>query len=113
MFKTILVPLDGSDLAEQSLAPVGVLARRTGANVVLVRAPNIEPAYATAENAYGLIYPEQALGQAAAEAQHYLKSTQARQAAHGVEVRTVLVEGDAAGAIVDVARLAAADLIVM
>jgi len=113
MFKTILVPLDGSTLAEQALAPAGVLAKRTGANVILLRAPNMEPAYATAESAYGLIYPDQATGQAAAEATNYLNSTQARQAAHGVHVRTVLAEGDAAAAIVDVAARAPADLIVM
>jgi nucleotide-binding universal stress UspA family protein len=113
MFKTILVPLDGSPLAEQALAPAGELARRTGADIVLVRAPKMEPAYAAAESAYGLIYPEQAVGQASAEARDYLKSIQSRRAARGVTVRTVVAEGDAAGAIVDVGDQVKADLIVM
>jgi nucleotide-binding universal stress UspA family protein len=113
MFKTILVPLDGSILAEQALAPAAELARRTAANVILVRAPNMEPAYATAEGAYGLIYPEQSVGQASAEARDYLKSIQTRRSARGESVRTVVAEGDAAGAIVDVASQAQADIIVM
>ena len=53
MFKTILVPLDGSTLAEQALPPAGELARRTGATIILVRAPNMQPAYAVAENPTG------------------------------------------------------------
>jgi nucleotide-binding universal stress UspA family protein len=113
MFKTILVPLDGSILAEQALAPAAELARRTDANVILVRAPNMEPAYATAGSAYGLIYPEQSVGQASAEARDYLKSIQTSRAARGGSVRTVVAEGDPAGAIVDVASQAKADIIVM
>ena len=72
MIETILVPLDGSTLAEQALAAADQLARRSTARVVLVRAPNMEPAYATAESAYGMIYPEQAIGRASAEARDYL-----------------------------------------
>ena len=113
MFKTILVPLDGSTLAEQALAPAGQLARRTGANVILVRAPDMEPAFATAESAYGLIYPDQAVGRANSEARDYLTSIQSGQAARGVAVRTVVGEGDAAVAIVDVASQKQADIIVM
>ena len=113
MFKTILVPLDGSTLAEQALAPAGELARRAGADVILVRAPNMEPAYATAESAYGLIYPEQSVGRASAEARDYLNSIQSRSAARGLTVRTVVAEGDSASAIIDVASEAQVDLVVM
>ncbi len=113
MIQTILVPLDGSTLAEQALAAADQLARRSNARIVLVRAPNMEPAYATAESAYGLIYPEQALGKATAEAKDYLKSMQALQASRGYAVGTVVVEGDAAGAVVDVASQIKADIIAM
>jgi nucleotide-binding universal stress UspA family protein len=108
-----LVPLDGSPLAEQALAPAGELARRSAAELILGPAPNVEPAYATADSAYGLIYPEQAVGRPSAEAKDYLKSIQSRPVAPGVSVRTVVADGDAAGAIVDVAREAKADIIVM
>lgn len=113
MIETILVPLDGSTLAEQALAAADQLARRSTARVVLVRAPNMEPAYATAESAYGMIYPEQAIGRASAEARDYLKSVQSLQATRGIQVGTVVVEGDAAGAVVDIASQIKADIIAM
>ncbi len=113
MIETILVPLDGSTLAEQALAVAGQLARRTKARVVLVRVPNMEPAFATAESAYGLIYPEQALGRASADARDYLKSVQALQKARGLDVGTVTVDGDAAGGVVDVASQIKAGIIAM
>jgi len=113
MFKTILVPLDGSTLAEWALAPAGVLARRAGATIVLVRAPNVEPAYAGAESAYGLIYPQQAVGRSSAEARDYLRAIQTRLTARGIANRTVVAEGDPATAIVDLASQSKADLIVM
>ena len=37
MFKRILVPLDGSALAEQAIPMVGRIARATGGTVVLLR----------------------------------------------------------------------------
>jgi len=113
MIATILVPLDGSSLAEQALTVADQLARRVNARIILVRAPNMEPAYATAESAYGLIYREQALGRASAEAKDYLKSIQSLQAVRGHTVATVVVEGDAASAVVDVASQIKADIITM
>jgi nucleotide-binding universal stress UspA family protein len=113
MFKMVLVPLDGSILAEQALAPADRLARRTGAQVLLVQAPNMEPAYAAVESAYGWTYPEHAFGQASAEAANYLRSIQSRQGTHGLAVNTVIAGGDAAGAILDVASQAKADIIIM
>lgn len=44
MYKKILVPLDGSELAEQVLPQVSQLAGCTGAEVVLLRVPS-EPVY--------------------------------------------------------------------
>jgi nucleotide-binding universal stress UspA family protein len=113
MFKTILIPLDGSTLAEQALAPVGELARRTGANVILLRAPNVEPAYAIVESAYGLTYPEAAAARAVSETRDYLRSVQLSLAARGIALSTVVVDRDPANGIVDVAGQAKADLIVM
>ena len=83
------------------------------ASIILFRTPSMEPAYATAESAYGLIYPEQAVGRASAEARDYLKAVQSQQAVRGITAQTVVAEGDAAGAIVDVAQQAKVDMIVM
>ncbi|MBI4674511.1 MAG: universal stress protein [Chloroflexi bacterium] len=44
MYKKILVPLDGSELAEQVLPHVSQLAGCTGAEIVLLRVPS-EPVY--------------------------------------------------------------------
>ena len=113
MFTTILVPLDGSNLAEQALAPAAKLARRTNASILFVRAPSLAPAYATAESAYGLIYPEPVLRRASAEVTDYLKSIQARQVVSGITVRATVAGGEAASAILDEASQSKADLIVM
>ena len=60
-----------------------------------------------------MIYPEQAIGRASAEARDYLKSVQSLQATRGIQVGTVVVEGDAAGAVVDIASQIKADIIAM
>jgi nucleotide-binding universal stress UspA family protein len=43
MYRTILVPLDGSQLAERALPYASVLARGSGAHLVLVRVAHEEP----------------------------------------------------------------------
>jgi nucleotide-binding universal stress UspA family protein len=43
MYRTILVPLDGSPLAERALPYASVLARGSGAHLALVRVPHEEP----------------------------------------------------------------------
>ena len=113
MFKTILVPLDGSTLAEQALEPANQIARQNKAEIVLVRVPQMEAAYATAASPYDVISLEPADGRTIAEARDYLKTIQSRQATRGVPVRAVVAEGDTAGAIVDVASQIHADLIAM
>ncbi len=42
MFRTILVPLDGSDLAEQALAPACHIAERFGSALLLLRVVTLE-----------------------------------------------------------------------
>jgi nucleotide-binding universal stress UspA family protein len=113
MFKTIVVPLDGSQLAERVLPVAAKLAAQDGARLCLVRAPVTEKMYLPAADGYGLLYPEQYFGAANAEALEYLKIVQSRQAGHGFTVAGEVVEGDPASVIVDTARLNRADLIAM
>jgi nucleotide-binding universal stress UspA family protein len=99
MFRRILVPLDGSALAEAVLPQATELARLHGAEVVLLR---VESA------------PDYAVAQAAEEAQHYLKGVAASLRGARVRVSTMVVlSGDAAGEILVQAELTAADLILM
>jgi nucleotide-binding universal stress UspA family protein len=101
----ILVPLDGSHLAELALPRATDLARPAGATVVLLRA-------AAAHTING--DPAEAQILAVREAEEYLGRVAARLRAEGFEkVETSVWYGPAAPAIVDAARLRRADLIVM
>jgi nucleotide-binding universal stress UspA family protein len=113
MFKKLVVPLDGSPLAERALTVAAQLARHDGAQVVLVRVPVVERAYMPAADGYGLLYPEEYFGATSNEAFDYLKTVQGQQAGHGFPVAGEVVDGDPAGAIVDTARQYRADLITM
>lgn len=104
--KTILVPLDGSVLAEAALTPAATLARVTGATLVLLRAahahrlPMVDPVHAQME--------------VMREAQEYLDAARARALVAGaVDVETSAWYGPALEAIVEGARYRHADLIVM
>jgi nucleotide-binding universal stress UspA family protein len=105
MIKTVLVPLDGSALAERALPYATALARRTGARVVLVRAvlahtlPGADPTDA------------QIALRKRAEADLSATSEQLRLA--GVEAEPHVYYDEAAAAILDAARVRHADLIVM
>ncbi len=113
MFKKILVPLDGSDLAEQALPAAMALARQSHGEILLLRVPVFETAVMLAFGGYGVMYPDQSLEHSRAEAREYLKSTQKNSIAPDVTCRALIVDGDVASAIVDVAKEENADLIVM
>jgi nucleotide-binding universal stress UspA family protein len=103
---TILVPLDGSIVAEAALTPAVDLARTAGAKMVLLRA---------AEAHTGpLTDPVEAQVHVMREAEEYLAATQARVKSAGVaEVEVSAWYGAPAEAIVEAARHRKADLIVM
>lgn len=67
--KTVVVPLDGSPLAEQVLPYVGDLARQLGLQVVLTRAYALPPAMAP--DAYGT-YTEELINQLEDDTRAYL-----------------------------------------
>ena len=87
------MPLDGSPLAEQALAPAASLAHDTGASVVLMYAhvPDRERV----------------------DAQEYLPSIQQRLEGDGLSVRTEVLPSRAATAILAAAQEQQADLICM
>lgn len=102
MLHTILVPLDGSPVAEQGLPPACRLAKETGATLLLVR---------------GVFYfavdskNREADRAAAREAGGYLGTVRAGLARDGFAVRTEVVPCDAVGAILFAADMQEVDLI--
>jgi nucleotide-binding universal stress UspA family protein len=111
MFKRILVPLDGSELAERALAPAMALARRQQAEVILLTVPAYRQVLVAGGAGYGLLLPEQSLQESRDGARSYLDGIAERYP--DVAVRAIAEDGDVAGTIVDAAADLAADLIVM
>lgn len=104
--RTILVPLDGSPLAERALAYATALSVSTAATLALVR---VELCYSLAD-----VPDDEARAVADRHARPYLAEMHAKLAARGFTVKTdVRCADSAAAAIVAAAVDCAADLIVM
>jgi nucleotide-binding universal stress UspA family protein len=103
--KTILVPLDGSVLAELALKPAVELAREKDAKLVLLRAAEAHTTVAD---------PTEAQVAVVREAEDYLAGVRARVLDDSVPaVETSVWYGPPAEAIAEAARYRNADLIVM
>jgi nucleotide-binding universal stress UspA family protein len=103
---TILVPLDGSVLAETALPKALELAEVSGARVLLLRATQ-------AQTLPG-VDPTEAQVKVVSDAEAYLAQVQTRLTRHGrVTVETSVWYGPAAHAIVEAARIHKVDEIVM
>lgn len=113
MFKRILVPLDGSELAERALAPALTVAQQTGAELLLLNAPMIAPALTAVVHTYDLPAFDLSLKQMHAEGEEYLTHKRDYLRHSGVVVRKQVVEGDPATVIVETAAQERADLIIM
>jgi nucleotide-binding universal stress UspA family protein len=105
MLSHILVPLDGSPLAESVLPQVVELANLRKAEVALVRV-------ALAHTFPGA-NPADAQVRAVESAQRYLTKIEANLAAQGIAAQSVVRYGHAAEEILDHARTGAIDLIAM
>lgn len=108
MLERILLPLDGSELAECVLPHAVAVAQATGATLILLQV--LEPA----EGAEAEVAPEPLdwhLRKAAAEA--YLAELSERLSQFGLEIERTLLEGDAAEQIVAFVRQEPIDLIVL
>lgn len=113
MYQKILVPLDGSELAESALTHVrnmvkdGLAGEVTVLNVFWVHLIPFEYGYKQA----GYLELSEKIKE---ESQKYLADVEARLAAQGLKVNTALLEGDRpARAIADYARENGIDLIVI
>ena len=112
--KSIVVPLDGSELAESVLPTVAELAKTLKLAVVLFRAYNIPTsAYASGEGYYAVNY-EELLTAMREEAVDYLeKRTEAVKKLGIANVSYVAQEGFAADEIISLARKSQDNLIAM
>ena len=111
MYKRILVPLDGSVLAEAAMEHAQDLAQRFQAEVILLRVL-VSP--------YAVVAPDMVLSgydanleEYSAQAQQYLKRMAAQIEEEGVSITTVVCEGPVAEAILEHAVALDVDLIVM
>ncbi len=105
MLNTILVPLDGSPLAETALEPAMLLARRFAAKVLLVRTllPE-EPQAGNKRSPYFAVTHD---------AQRYLESVANYLRSEEVVASTVVLPLEPAEGIIDEAAFSQVDLIVM
>ncbi len=122
MFETIVVPLDGSQLAEAVLPGVSDLARKLGSKVLLVQAvetlaqrlvapPDVlESPAAAAANITAL---EQAIAGEKEAAKRYLSQVGSRLKSEGVDVESFIGDGSASDVILNLATERGAGLIAM
>jgi nucleotide-binding universal stress UspA family protein len=113
MYTRIIVPLDGSNLAESALTEAEKLAKMSGGELLLLRVVDYSARDRFGD--FGLLYEYEAMAKALEEerqlAQAYLDDVAVRLSAEGYTVATKLVDGIAAKAIVGVSQ--PGDVIVM
>ncbi len=105
MFERILVPLDGSQLSQRALEPALILAPQTGAELLLVRVPTADTlSFAVSAGT------QRELAQ---DALAYLETIRKSNEQPQFSIRTQVLDGDVASAIVDFALAEHVDLIIM
>lgn len=107
MIHRILVPLDGSILAEAALPQARAMARAYQAEVVLARV--LDPNSRT----HGSLVDSVAWRMARTEARRYLDGLAAKLGAQGIRTRAALAEGNAAEEVLRLVRKERADLVVL
>jgi len=113
MFKTILVPLDGSCRAEYALPLATRLVRHTGGTMVLVRVVNPGTQYWPVISSPSPPMVQVTVGGEMREAEAYLKKIASTAELAGIEVTTMARFGSAASVILSAASEYHADLIVL
>lgn len=113
MFKRIIVPLDGSELASEALIPAADLAKRLDVDLHLVRA--IDPTVLTRVGTMGMGFDytavDELLSEEEKDATEYIETQVANLRTDGQKVGGVVLRGYAAAAVISVAE--DGDLIVM
>lgn len=112
MYRTILVPLDGSERAEAILPHVIELARSQGSSLVLLRVVDPAVAYSGVE---GLPFEvaRDIVNAEAEEAKRYLEAKRGELQAQNIEATTTVRYGAISQAILEAAEASDADLIAL
>lgn len=110
MYSKILVPLDGSHLAEQALEPALEMARTTGAEIILLEA--VQDSLAAVPEAHYRV-PFTETYRTAITSMKYLRGVATRLRPQVKKVRWHVEEGDPTEAILSFAHHQDVDLIVM
>jgi nucleotide-binding universal stress UspA family protein len=113
MFKKILVPLDGSELAECALKPALTVAQESRGQVILLSVPTLKHMFVIDQAGYGLLLPNDSFDESRRELKAYLQTIQENRVEAGLDVRTRVVDGDPADVIVDTSAEEGVDLIAM
>lgn len=113
MYKTILVPLDGSKRAERILAYVEELARRCEAEVVLLTVAEPPPFAVGSQEGISVLIYQQEVEHLEDEAEAYLKAIRGEFREKGVQARTRVTRGPVVQAILEAAEEEDADLIAL
>lgn len=113
MFNKILVPLDGSKLAERALEPALVLAQQGSGTVILLSVPVLRRLIVTEPGGYGMLLPDQSFEHSRRELMAYLEDIQESRAHPDLRIQKRVADGDEASVIIDTAKGEDVDLIVM
>ena len=113
MFNKVLVPLDGSELAERALDPALAIIRACNAELLLLSVTSYHQVLPPAAAGYGLTTTDQIIDLSRDDANDYLAELRREARCSDCRIQTMVVEGDAAGCIVDTAAAEGIDLIVM
>jgi nucleotide-binding universal stress UspA family protein len=105
MKRQILVPLDGSTLAETALPHAITLARATSASLLLLRVVSVPTGTQGLGWSSQLTGPYDEIEAEEADAQKYLDDVALRLHAEGLDVQTAVHEGDPAKSIVSCAEM--------
>jgi nucleotide-binding universal stress UspA family protein len=113
LMRHVLIPLDGTDHAEQVLEPAMALGNLHGAGHTLLRV--VPPAADSSSGYPGIAWHQRTAGPGQGKARDYLRRTAERLGgpAAGIHPWVVYDEGPVAGAILRYARSHAADLIAL
>lgn len=112
MFKRMLVPLDGSTLAERALPVAAHIARATGGSIALLQATSFPVDYGP-DFARNPSYAQTMFDDELATAKKYLTSVADTEGLAGIKTETEAVIGTAAEAILTYAQVSNVDLIIM
>jgi nucleotide-binding universal stress UspA family protein len=113
MFKTVLVPLDGSEQAEQALPLASRIARHSGGSLLLLRVIEVANDVRIFTTEFSALVPDGTMEPDLRDATTYLAHIVTTPEMRDLKLSIGIVSGKAANCILDVAQEQKAGLIIM